>query len=203
MGCGSSSDAAPQGGEQQDKTRALKRKINWAQINERLVTDRSEAGKKKRADMFMQFDPNNNGYLSLAEVDKGLRDILRVDDVYDTKPVIMRAFQAAKNLNPPGKSKHGDDYIEKNEFRMLLVYLKNFMAIWEVFAKADDSDDRRLNKQEFAKCWPQLQKWAPGKTMDETFAEINGEGNLILFTEFANWAIDKQLATFVEDPSDE
>jgi len=202
MGCGSSSDASAPS-DQQNKTRALKRNINWREINEKLITDRSEASKAKRADMFMRFDPNGNGYLSLAEVDKGLRDILRVDDVFDAKPVIMRAFQASKGLNPPGHSKHGDDYIEKNEFRMLLVYLKNFMAIWEVFAKADDSDDRRLNKQEFAKCWPQLQKWAPGMSLDQCWTEANGEGNLILFTEFANWAIDKQLATYVENPEDE
>jgi len=201
MGCGSSSEAAPP--QDQNKTRALKRKINWSEINAKLVTDRSEESKQKRFEMFRQFDPNGNGYLSLAEVDKGLRDVLQVDDIYDTKPVIMRAFQASKGLNPPGHSKHGSDYIEKNEFRMLLVYLKQFMAIWEVFAKADDSDDRRLNKDEFSKVWPQLQKYAPGKSLDECWNEVNGEGNLILFTEFAQWAIETNLKDNVENPEDE
>ena len=41
-------------------------------------------------------DINGNGYLSLAEVDKGLRDVLCIPLLFDTKPVIMRAFQAAK-----------------------------------------------------------------------------------------------------------
>jgi hypothetical protein len=29
--------------------------------------------------MFKLFDPNSNGYLSLAEVDKGIRDVLCID----------------------------------------------------------------------------------------------------------------------------
>ena len=39
---------------------------------------------------------NGNGYLSLAEVDKGLRDVVKIPTIFDVKPVIMRAFQAAK-----------------------------------------------------------------------------------------------------------
>ena len=42
--------------------------------------------------MFNLFDPNGNGYLSLAEVDKGIRDILQIDALFDAKKVIMRAF---------------------------------------------------------------------------------------------------------------
>jgi len=37
-------------------------------------------------------DMNGNGYISLAEIDKGLRDILRVDHIFDCKPAIMRAY---------------------------------------------------------------------------------------------------------------
>jgi hypothetical protein len=35
---------------------------------------------------------NGNGYLSLAEVDKGLRDVVKIPTIFDVKPVIMRAF---------------------------------------------------------------------------------------------------------------
>ena len=37
-------------------------------------------------------DVNGNGYLSLAEVDKGLRDALSLDELFDCKPAIMKAF---------------------------------------------------------------------------------------------------------------
>ena len=44
--------------------------IDWAEINAKLPYHRTEEEKKMRRDMFKQFDPNGNGYLSLAEVDK-------------------------------------------------------------------------------------------------------------------------------------
>ena len=59
-----------------------------------------------------------NGILSLAEVDKAMRDVLAIDDLFDSKPAIMRAFQLAKNCTKSKRSDgHGDDYIEKKEFR--------------------------------------------------------------------------------------
>ena len=42
--------------------------------------------------MFKDFDPNSNGYLSLAEIDKGIRDVLNLDELFDCKPAIMRAY---------------------------------------------------------------------------------------------------------------
>jgi len=42
-------------------------------------------------------DNNNNGYISLAEFDKGLKDILEIPELFKTKPVILRAYNAAKN----------------------------------------------------------------------------------------------------------
>ena len=42
--------------------------------------------------MFKLFDPNSNGYLSLAEVDKGIRDVLQIDEIFNAKKPIMRAF---------------------------------------------------------------------------------------------------------------
>lgn len=37
-------------------------------------------------------DMNGNGYLSLAEVDKGMRDVIRLPTLFELKPVLMRAF---------------------------------------------------------------------------------------------------------------
>ena len=42
--------------------------IDWAEINAKLPFERSDEAKAKRKDLFQQFDPNGNGYLSLAEV---------------------------------------------------------------------------------------------------------------------------------------
>jgi hypothetical protein len=55
---------------------------------------------------------NNNGYLSLAEIDKGMRDVVGIPILFNLKPVLMRAFQSAKN-KLPAKNKHGDDYVSR------------------------------------------------------------------------------------------
>ena len=44
--------------------------IDWAEIRTKLPFERTEEQKAKRKDLFMQFDPNGNGFLSLAEVSK-------------------------------------------------------------------------------------------------------------------------------------
>ncbi len=42
--------------------------IDWESINEKLPYQRTPEEKAKRRELFNQFDPNGNGYLSLAEV---------------------------------------------------------------------------------------------------------------------------------------
>ena len=44
--------------------------IDWESINAKLPFQRTDEEKAKRRELFKQFDPNSNGYLSLAEVRK-------------------------------------------------------------------------------------------------------------------------------------
>ena len=70
------------------------------------------------------WDFNGNGYLSLAEIDKGLKDLgPKMEPVYKAKSAMMRAFQAAKD-HCKGKSAVGDDYVERYEFRIFMLYLR-------------------------------------------------------------------------------
>jgi hypothetical protein len=68
-------------------------------------------------------DTNRNGMLSLAEFDKGVQDVINLPQLFETKPVLIRAFNAAK-AKVKSKSSKGDDYIEKTEFRYLFKYLR-------------------------------------------------------------------------------
>lgn len=47
--------------------------INWEEINSKLPFEKNEEDKAKRHELFKQFDPNSNGYLSLAEVKQTAR----------------------------------------------------------------------------------------------------------------------------------
>ena len=178
--------------------------IDWDGIREKLPSQRTPEEKARRQELFAQFDPNNNGYLSLAEVDKGCKDVLELGEIFGNKKVIIRAFQAAKSVNDArnGPGSHGPDYVEKCEFRLLLVYLRNYLEIWQMFEAVDVEDDNRINIQEFQTALPLFETW--GLKIDDYEAEFaaidsNGGGRL-LFDEFADWALKKQLD--LEDDDD-
>lgn len=82
----------------------------WAELKAKLPWEKTEAQRKQRLDQWRQIDMNGNGLLSLAEIDKGLRDVIRLPALFKTKPVLMRAFTAAKT-KVKSKSIYGDDYI--------------------------------------------------------------------------------------------
>ena len=42
--------------------------IDWDSLNAKLPLEKNDEDKAKRQELFKQFDPNGNGYLSLAEV---------------------------------------------------------------------------------------------------------------------------------------
>ena len=85
-------------------------------------------------------DVNGNGYMSLAEIDKGMRDVVRLPELFDLKPVLMRAFMAAKNT-VKSKNKYGDDYVTRGEFRYLLKFMRQYYELWVAFERVDLSHD--------------------------------------------------------------
>ena len=137
---------------------------------------------------FNSFDPNGNGYISLAEVDLGLRRVLGEKsaaghtEVDALAPAIARAFHAAKDSCATG-SVLGEEAVERREFRVLLVYLHRYFELFIMFKDIDASEDRRLTEDEFAAAVPKLARWGvlvrnPGSvflTIDQN------DGGFILF----------------------
>ena len=94
------------------------------------------------------FDINGNGYLSLAEVTKGVRDVIAVDELFDAIPAINRSFHHVKAVSKAENS-HGDDFIQFSEFRLLLQTLRQFFEYYEAFNRLDTGEDQRVDKEEF------------------------------------------------------
>ena len=61
---------------------------------------------------------------------------------------MIRAFNRAKTALK-AKTKYGDDYVSKGEFKYLLRYLKEYSNYWFVFNQIDTSGDRRVSRGEF------------------------------------------------------
>merc|ERR1719359_2363709 len=106
-----------------------------------LIKKGLPSAKEARMKLFDKFDPNGNGILSLAEIEKGLRDVMKIDSMFNAKPAIMRAYKFA--------DKSGNGFIGKTEFRLLLEYLDHFFKFWKMFEKMDKDDDRKVSPVEF------------------------------------------------------
>lgn len=148
----------------------------------------------KRSALFEKFDRNGNSYLSLGEVNKGIRDVLDFNEKILNTGVIKKAFRVAKNSGPK-RSEISDDYIEKNEFRTFLVYLRQYSEYIEMFDLIDIQDDKKISFEEFKDAIPAMEKW--GIEIDNPEAAFDSidtnKGGQILFEEFVKWAIAKNL----------
>mmetsp|Transcript_81121 Transcript_81121/g.251758 ORF Transcript_81121/g.251758 Transcript_81121/m.251758 type:complete len:463 (+) Transcript_81121:48-1436(+) len=200
------------GGREGKNTEAMRKMIaaedvDWEAISAKLPFERTKEAFQKRSELFNQFDPNGNGYLSLAEVDKGIRDVLQVDAIFDAKPAIMRAFQASKQACPSPEGSPGDDYVQRKEFRILLQFLRHYFELWVMFKTIDSEGDRRINLEEFTEAVPLLKDW--GLEMEEgaeagIFDQIDSnDGGQVLFVEFCSWAIKQKLDLGEEEEPDE
>ena len=169
--------------------------IDWALIREQLPFEKTPEHRARRDQLWPQIDVNANGLVSLAELDKGLRDVLRCYQIYNCKPAIIRAFTAAKDAVPSSKP-HSDYYIDRAEFRLALLYLRQYFEYFQAFSRIDTNDDRRISKKEFLDAVPMMEQWVgPIKNPEATFREVDDNGGgYILFAEFCDWAIRKNLA---------
>lgn len=171
----------------------MTKKVDWVRVAEKLPWGTGDEDVKKRKELFRAFDPNGNGYLSLAEVDKGVCETLHLKDVF-APVIIIRAFNAAKSLDQKGKGKN-DDFVERSEFRKLFLYLRQYLELYVMFQAIDTSKDGRIDEREFSSATDLLEKW--GMTVDDPsriFREIDYDnGGKILFDEFAHWAISQKL----------
>merc|ERR1712168_1457204 len=179
--------------------------IDWAAINEKLPYQRTDEQKAKRKEIFNSFDVNSNGYVSLAEVDKGMRDVLGSDDLFDCKDAVNASFHYAKKVSP-GEDKYGPEFLEFREFRLFLQTLRQYFEYFQAFSRIDTGDDSRVSKEEFCS---DANKEAMNKYIKDPIEDFEAEfdkidenkGGQILFKEFIQFALDKNLD--IDDDIDE
>ena len=122
--------------------------VDWADIARKLPWGKDKESVRDRQLLFRRFDPNGNGYLSLAEVDKAICQDLQLGGVIK-KPVLIRAFNASKSVNQTSHGQH-DDFVELREFRILLLYIRQYLELHVMFERIDTSNDGRISSQFFA-----------------------------------------------------
>jgi hypothetical protein len=183
--------------------------------------DRTDEHQSRRNTLWSSWDQNANGWLSLAEVDDAIKSTIRTDlrkrgekdangvaeDIWRRyRPSFIRAFNNAKDAHE-GSDKRDDDYVSKEEFRLLVTYLQ-YYAIWfECFMLIDissdgkalsdaDHSDRRIDVKEWTKGVAKVRaagsSWAPftalKRASEQDFAKIDtNHGGYITLTEWCAW----------------
>lgn len=167
--------------------------IDWELVNARLPVTKEE--KPERLKLWKAIDNNGSGYVSLAELDKGISVCMGLgDNIRHAKPALMRAFQYAKNTSK-SKTKLGEDFIEWREFRTFLVAFRQRLEYFVAFKRIDSGNDGRINLKEFVAAKEMIEKWVgPIEDAEATFKEIDANGGgQVLFDEFCSWSLNKGL----------
>ena len=71
----------------------------------------------------------------ILQTEKGVRDVLASDELFDAKPAIHRAFHHAKKASQGKERKVGDDYLELVEFRLFLQTLRQYFEYYQAFER--------------------------------------------------------------------
>ena len=176
---------------------AAKRADLWVSVQGKLPRLKVKAQNEARSALFKEFDPNGNGFLSLAEVDRGCRSILQLDEFTDDlTDIVKRAFNEAKVAGArAGLKSANPDFVQRAEFRLFLVYIYDYFEMWVMFDELDSSGDNKVSINEFRAAIPKIESWGLKiEDVEGTFKQVDkaGEG-VITFEEFCDWAIAMHL----------
>ena len=178
---------------------------NWDELIQKLPTAKTQREREKRLALWKQINEYGNGFVSYKRLSVQLDKYLQLPNVVKNKGPIKLAFKSSSNKYAKKGFKAEDNLIEWMEFRIFLVYLRQYFEYWVMFEKVDKSGDHQISLEEFKKAIPQMEKW--GVKIDnpeEEFKKIdkNGEGT-ISFEEFCSYAIEKSLDLEDDDEFDD
>merc|ERR1711879_899539 len=161
---------------------------------DKLPTTNSPEDIKKRDELFTAMDQSANNSLSLAEIELGIKSYVG-EEIYLMQPAIKMAYKIARESDDTD-SKLEKGFVDKGEFRILLVNVKRFIELYAAFDHIDTGDDNRIDLDEFKAGLEPLKDWGVEVADPEAeFKVIDGEngGGQILFDEFCHWALRKGL----------
>jgi len=165
---------------------------NLDDLASKIPVGRNEEDVNQRNEMFDGVDQNGSGQLSLAEIELGILNFIG-EEIFLMKPAIKEAFKAARGVS--GDDGEDEYYVDRKEFRLLMVNIRRYIELYAAFDTIDSGDDDRVNYEEFQKAIPLLEEWEVKVDDPEAaFDAIDGnDGGQILFNEFARWAISQNL----------
>jgi len=166
---------------------------DWHEVLAKIPYEKER--RKEREDLFTKcVARTGDAHLDEQEAILCMRGLLKVDHLLDVKPVIMSAFEAAKNFG--STSSFVSQKVQWKEFRVFLKFLHDYFEILLLFNSIDASSDLHLDLSEFKAALPTLAKWGVNtiEHPEREFRRIDASRNgSISFLEFSRWCINKNL----------
>ena len=123
--------------------------VDWNEVAKFLPTSKTD--KKQiaaRQKLWHDFDTSGSGCISLGEAVAALESIVKSDAMEKARPAVTRAFDFAKDFvkgsHKKGKRSAKDQLIEKSEFRIFLVALRQRLEYLQAFAQIDVGGDGHI-----------------------------------------------------------
>jgi len=175
--------------------------VDWEAVDKKIPVAATPDGRAARAKLFLSFDPNGNGLLSLTEVNGGLPNLVSgLVKTRDFRPAIKCAFALARNAAAPDKGeskkakKENESMVDHSEFHALLIAFRQFIEMDIMFDSIDKDGTRMLNWKELEQALPKLEDWNLGKKSEVKKRWFKDDWTESLkYEDFAEWAINKKL----------
>ena len=133
--------------------------------------------------LFNSYDMNGNGIMSLAELDR----MVKQNDLFESyrgAKATNLAYKRADDKSKKGKINEG--YIDKKEFREFLRLLVIYKDAYEYFFKSDLDHDGSITLDELKKGAAQFDMTE--EEAEKIFGEIDADGGgKVRFEELCDW----------------
>ena len=179
--------------------------FDWDGLMKKLPTQKTDEERKKRLDLWKQLNEYGNGFFSYKRLSVQIDKYLQLPNVVKNKGPVKLAFKSSCNKYAKKGVKVDDNLIEWMEFRIFLVYLRQYFEYWVMFQKMDKSGDHQISLEEFKSALPTMEKWGVNiRDPEEEFQEIDkNNSGTISFEEFCNYAIQESLDLEEDDGFDD
>ena len=178
--------------EKEDPAKAAKYKFDKVS---KLPTETTASARKERLKLWNQINEYGNGYVSYKRLDVQITKYLDLPFSIREKGPIRMAFNGACNRYSKKGGNPNDGLLEWMEFRIFLVYLRQYFEYYVMFTNIDTSGDHKVSLEEFKTAVPTMKKYnVEIKDPEKEFKSIDKDGSgSISFKEFCTYAIEKSL----------
>ena len=190
-----------------EKPKTSYENFDWDDLIKKLPVGKTKEERTERLKLWNKLNEYGNGYMSYNRLNVQLTNHLDLPQVVRNKGPIKLAFDAASDKYSRNGIRKEDNLIEWMEFRIFLVYLRQYFEYWVMFQKVDDSGDHKISLDEFKKALPLMNKYGAEIKDNEAEKEFNNikgdDEDTISFEEFCEFAIQKSIDLEDDDNFDD